>query len=203
MANWIINTIQATGYFGIVFLMFLENVFPPIPSELIMPLAGYMAAEGKQNLLGVVVAGTVGAVLGALPLYYAGYFLGEERLKVFADRHGRWLTMSREDLDRAKKWFDQHGGRAVFLCRLIPALRSLISIPAGVAGMSLPAFLCYTAMGAGLWTALLTYAGYFLGANFEQVGKYLNPASYIVLAAILAMYLKRVFAPKKDARKKH
>jgi membrane protein DedA with SNARE-associated domain len=202
MADWIINTIHSTGYFGIVFLMFLENVFPPIPSELIMPLAGYMAAQGKHNFLGVVIAGTAGAVLGALPLYYTGYFFGEERLKAFADRHGRLLTMSREDLDRSKNWFDQHGGRAVLICRLVPALRSLISIPAGIARMSLALFLCYTAIGAGLWTALLTYAGYLLGANFEEVGKYLNPASYIVLAAILAMYLKRVFAPNRGARKK-
>jgi membrane protein DedA with SNARE-associated domain len=202
MAEWIISTIESTGYFGIVFLMFLENVFPPIPSELIMPLAGYMVSRGQQNFVGVVIAGTVGAVLGALPLYYAGYFFGEERLKAFADRHGRWLTMSREDLDRSKNWFDQHGERAVLICRLVPALRSLISIPAGIVRMHLASFLCYTAIGAGLWTALLTYAGYLLGANFEEIGKYLNPASYIVLGAILVMYLKRVFAPNRGTPKK-
>jgi membrane protein DedA with SNARE-associated domain len=201
MAKWVISTIQSTGYFGIILLMFLENVFPPIPSEVIMPLAGYMAAEGKQNLLGVIIAGTAGAVIGALPLYYAGYFLGEERLKAFADKHGRWLTISREDLDRAKKWFDQHGRWAVLICRLVPALRSLISIPAGIAKMSLTLFLCYTTIGAALWTALLTYAGYLLGAKFEDVDKYLNPASYIVLAAILIMYVKRVLTFRKDSGK--
>jgi len=117
MAKWVINTIQSTGYFGIVCLMFLENVFPPIPSEVIMPLAGFLVAEGKQNFAGVVIAGMVGSVLGALPLYYAGYLLGEERLKAFADKHGRWLTISRDDLERAKKWFDQHlpvGARNTF-----------------------------------------------------------------------------------------
>jgi membrane protein DedA with SNARE-associated domain len=201
MAKWVISTIQSTGYFGIIFLMFLENVFPPIPSEVIMPLAGYMVAEGRQNLIGVIIAGTVGSVLGALPLYYAGFFLGEERLKAFADRHGRWLTISREDLDRAKNWFDQHGRWAVLICRLVPALRSLISIPAGIARMSLTLFLCYTAIGAVLWTTLLTYAGYLLGAKFEDVDKYLNPASYIVLAAILGMYVKRVLTSKKDSAK--
>jgi membrane protein DedA with SNARE-associated domain len=113
MADWVIRTIESTGYLGIIFLMFLENVFPPIPSEVIMPLAGFMAAEGKHNLLGVVASGAIGSVLGALPLYYAGYFLGEERLKAFADKHGRWLTVSREDLEKAKKWFDQHGRLAV------------------------------------------------------------------------------------------
>jgi membrane protein DedA with SNARE-associated domain len=150
MAKWVINTIQSTGYFGIVFLMFLENVFPPIPSEVIMPLAGFLVAEGKQNFAGVVIAGIVGSVLGALPLYYAGYLLGEERLKAFADKHGRWLTISRDDLERAKNWFDQHGKLAVLICRLVPGIRSLISIPAGIAKMNMAAFLFYTSVGAGI-----------------------------------------------------
>src|SRR5687767_14350027 len=113
MADWIIRTIESTGYLGIVFLMFLENIFPPIPSELIMPLAGFAVSRGEQNFLGVVIAGTVGSMLGALPLYYAGYFIGEQRLGGFVDNHGRWLTVSREDLERAEKWFDTHGRKAV------------------------------------------------------------------------------------------
>jgi membrane protein DedA with SNARE-associated domain len=201
MAKWVIGTIESTGYFGIVFLMFVENVFPPIPSEVIMPLAGFMAAEGKENLLAVILAGTFGSVLGALPLYYAGYLLGEDRLKAFADKHGRWLTISRDDLERAKKWFDQHGGLAVLICRLVPGIRSLISIPAGIAKMNMATFLSYSAIGAGLWTALLAYAGYILGAKFEKVGEYLNPASYVVLAAILLMYFIRV--ARKSRNKNH
>jgi membrane protein DedA with SNARE-associated domain len=200
MAKWVINTIQSTGYFGIVCLMFLENVFPPIPSEVIMPLAGFLVAEGKQNFAGVVIAGMVGSVLGALPLYYAGYLLGEERLKAFADKHGRWLTMSRDDLERAKKWFDQHGKLAVLICRLVPGIRSLISIPAGIAKMNMAAFLFYTSVGAGIWTALLAYAGYILRARFETVGEYLNAVSYVVFAVILLMYFVRVF---NESRKKH
>ncbi len=203
MAKWVISTIESTGYLGIVFLMFLENVFPPIPSELIMPLAGFLAAEGKQNLAAIIIAGTVGSVLGALPLYYAGVLLGEQRLKAFAGKHGRWLTVSTEDLDRAKKWFEQHGGLAVLICRLVPGLRSLISIPAGIAKMNIAAFLFYSAIGAGLWTALLASAGYLLGAKFEDVGKYLNPASYFVLAAIVVIYLKRVFAAKRNTQEGH
>jgi membrane protein DedA with SNARE-associated domain len=193
MADWVIRTIQSTGYFGIVLLMFLENVFPPIPSEIIMPLAGFMAAEGKENLLGVIIAGTVGSVLGALPLYYAGFLLGEDRLKAFAEKHGRWFTVSKDDIERAKKWFNRHGGLAVLICRLVPGIRSLISIPAGIARMNIASFLFYTTIGAALWTALLTYAGYILGAKFEEVGKYLNPVSYVVLAAIVLVYLIRVF----------
>ena len=200
MAKWVINTIQSTGYFGIVFLMFLENVFPPIPSEVIMPLAGFLVAEGKENFAGVVIAGMVGSLLGALPLYYAGYLLGEERLKAFADKHGRWLTLSRDDLERAKKWFDQYGKLAVLICRLVPGIRSLISIPAGIAKMNMAAFLFYSSVDAGVWTALLAYAGYILGAKFETVGEYLNPASYVVFAVILLMYFVRVF---NESRKKH
>jgi membrane protein DedA with SNARE-associated domain len=200
MADWVISTIESTGYLGIIFLMFLENVFPPIPSEVIMPLAGFMVAEGKQKLIGVIIAGTVGSVLGALPLYYAGFFLGEERLKQFADKHGRWLTVSRHDLERAKKWLDRHGGLAVLLCRLVPGVRSLISIPAGIARMNVASFLFYTALGAGIWTALLAFAGYLLGAKFAQVGEYLNPASYVVFGAILIIYVKRVLTQKHRAK---
>jgi membrane protein DedA with SNARE-associated domain len=200
MADWVIRTIESTGYLGIIFLMFLENVFPPIPSEVIMPLAGFMVAEGKQNLIGIIIAGTVGSVLGALPLYYAGFFLGEERLKQFADKHGRWLTISRDDLERAKKWFNRRGGLAVLLCRLVPGVRSLISIPAGIARMNVASFLFYTALGAGIWTALLAFAGYLLGAKFAQVGEYLNPASYVVFGAIVIIYVKRVLTQKHRAK---
>ena len=165
-----------------------------------MPLAGFLVAEGKQNFAGVVIAGMVGSVLGALPLYYAGYLLGEERLKAFADKHGRWLTISRDDLERAKKWFDQHGKLAVMICRLVPGIRSLISIPAGIAKMNMARFVFYSSVGAGIWTALLAYAGYILGAKFETVGEYLNPVSYVVFAVILLMYFVRVF---NESRKKH
>jgi membrane protein DedA with SNARE-associated domain len=196
MADWVIKTIQSSGYPGIVALMFLENVFPPIPSEVIVPLAGFLAVQGKLSLVGVVVAGTAGSMLGALPLYYAGVFLGEERLERFADKHGRWLTVSRRDLARAKRWFDRHGISAVIICRLVPGLRSLISIPAGIAHMSLFSFLCFTAIGTGLWTGLLAYAGYVLGERFADVKNYLNPISYAVIAAILFFYVKRLLAPR-------
>src|SRR4028119_974242 len=109
MTKWIMSLIGSTGYFGIVFLMFIENVFPPIPSEFIMPLAGFMVTQNKFSLVGIIIAGTLGSVLGALPLYYLGKKLGEERLKKFADRYGKWLTLSREDIDKSKNWFEKHG----------------------------------------------------------------------------------------------
>jgi CheY-like chemotaxis protein len=133
MATWVMHTISGTSYWGIVLLMVVENVFPPIPSEVIMPLAGFMATQGQLSLLGVILAGTLGSVLGAVPLYYLGRRIGDERLKAFADRHGRWLTVSRHDLDHAKQWFDRHGRMAVLFCRLVPGVRSLISIPAAFA----------------------------------------------------------------------
>ena len=197
MANWIIRTIESTGYFGIVFLMFLENVFPPIPSEFIMPLAGFMASKEEQTLSGVVLAGTIGSVLGALALYYAGYFIGEQRLNRLIDKYGRWLTISLEDLERAKGWFAKHGRLAVLVCRLVPGIRSLISIPAGIARMPLVSFLFYTAIGSGFWTALLAYGGYVLGDKFQQVEKYLNPVSYVVLLAIALIYVKRLLSTRK------
>lgn len=192
MATWVIGIVSSTGYFGVVLLMFIENVFPPIPSEVIMPLAGYMVAQGKLAMAGVVLAGMAGSVLGALPLYYLGHKLGERRLKDFADKHGRWLTLSRKDIERSKLWFDRHGRTTVMFCRLIPGIRSLISIPAGLARMPLWPFLAYTAAGTGVWAALLAYLGYFLASNFTQVGEYLDPVSWFVFGVLAIIYVYRV-----------
>ncbi|HKZ74001.1 MAG TPA: DedA family protein [Steroidobacteraceae bacterium] len=190
------STIYSAGYAGLVFLMFLENVFPPIPSELIMPLAGFMATSGKLSLPGVVIAGTIGSVLGALPPYYLARRFGAERLERFADRHGRWLTLSRRDLVRARRWFDRHGAAAVFFCRLIPGLRSLISLPAGIDRMNVGAFLFWTTLGAALWTGILAGLGYVLGRNFKVVEQWLDPFSWVVLGTILVLYVWRVIRHK-------
>lgn len=194
------NTISATGYFGIVLLMFVENVFPPIPSEFIMPLAGFMAADDQFSIAGVIIAGTLGSVLGALPLYYLGAKMGEKKLKKFAERYGRWLTLSAEDIDRSKDWFKRHGAGAVFFCRLVPGIRSFISIPAGFNRMNLAAFLFFTTIGASLWTSILAGAGYALKANFRRVEEYLDIATYIVFGAIIVAYLWRVFKYKKQEK---
>jgi membrane protein DedA with SNARE-associated domain len=186
------SLISSAGYFGIVFLMFVENVFPPIPSEFIMPLAGFMVTEGRFSLVGIIIAGTLGSVLGALPLYYLGKKLGEERLKRFADRHGKWLTLSCEDIDRAQKWFDRHGALTVLFCRLIPGVRSFISIPAGINQMSMLSFLFYTTLGSAVWTGILAYAGYFLGSNFREIEEYLDVITYVVFGAIIFLYLRRL-----------
>jgi membrane protein DedA with SNARE-associated domain len=192
MAKWVMKLVSGAGYPALLFLMFLENVYPPIPSELTIPLAGYVVSRGQLSFLGIVLAGTLGSVLGALPLYYAGRALGEERVLDWADRHGQWLTVSRKELERAKRWFVRHGGMAVFFCRLIPGVRSLISIPAGVERMPMAAFLAYTSVGAGLWTTLLAFLGYGLAWKYTEVERYLDPVSYAMLGGIVVLYIIRV-----------
>ena len=192
MFDWITGLVEQTGYLGIALLMLAENVFPPIPSELIMPMAGFTAARGKLSMVGVVVAGTAGSLAGALLWYYIGRWIGLERLKRWAAKHGRWLTISPEEVDEAAAWFNRHCGKAVLVGRLIPAVRTLISVPAGVAGMALMRFLTYSALGTALWTALLAAAGYLLEDQYQKVGDYLNPVSNVILGLIVLGYLYRV-----------
>lgn len=184
MLNWIKDLMNTLGYPGVALLMFLENVFPPLPSELIMPLAGFTTTQGELAFIGVVLAGTLGSVLGALPLYYLGRLVGEERLIAWADKYGKWLTVSGKEIKTADDWFDRHGTKTVLLCRLIPGVRSLISIPAGISGMNLVQFLVYTAVGSAIWTTVLAYLGRTLGENYELVERYVGPASYIILGGI-------------------
>jgi membrane protein DedA with SNARE-associated domain len=199
MFDWITQLVESTGYAGIAFLMLLENVFPPIPSELIMPLAGFSASRGQLSIVGVIIAGTVGSVLGALFWYYVGKWVGVERLKTWAGEHGRWFTISPDEVDQASHWFERHAGLAVLIGRLVPAVRSLISVPAGIAGMNLGAFLAYSTLGTGLWAGLLAGAGYVLGGQYEKVEAWLNPVSNVIFGAIVLLYIYRVvtFRPQK------
>jgi membrane protein DedA with SNARE-associated domain len=192
MFDWITDLVDRTGYAGVFFLMLVENIFPPIPSEVIMPLAGFTAAEGKLNAVLVVLAGTAGSLLGALFWYYVGRWLGRERLKRFAARHGRWLTLAPDEIDEASDWFRRHGAKAVFFGRLVPTVRTLISVPAGITGMPLASFLAFTALGTGLWTTLLAGAGYLLQEQYGRVAAYVGPASNLVFVLIAAWYLYRV-----------
>lgn len=196
MGQWIIDTITRMGAMGVFLLTLLETVFPPIPSELIMPLAGYLASRGEMTLIGALVAGTLGSLLGALLLYWLGRKYGQERLLRFADRHGRWLTLSRQDIERASSWFSRHGAWAVLLCRLIPGLRSLISIPAGIQRMPLGVFVACTAVGSAMWTAALVGLGYAMGARFDEVERYVGTVSNTVVGIIVVMYVWRVVTHK-------
>lgn len=189
MLEWITNTMNSLGYVGIGLLMFLENLFPPIPSELIMPLAGFTVAQGKMEFAPVVMAGVVGTVLGALPWYYAGKLLGEKRLKSLANRYGKWLGISAKDIEKSKTWFNKHGNTAVLLCRLVPGVRTLISIPAGMSSMPVLPFLVFSTLGTLLWVGLLTYSGYALGNNYHLVEEYIGPVSKIVLVALIVAFV--------------
>jgi membrane protein DedA with SNARE-associated domain len=188
MTEWITNTITSLNYVGIGLLMFLENLFPPIPSELIMPLAGFTVAKGKMELVPVILAGVIGTILGALPWYYVGKLVGEDNLKRLADKYGKWISISSRDIEKADKWFDKHGEKAVLLCRLVPGVRTLISLPAGMSGMALVPFLIYSTIGTLLWVSLLTFAGYTLGDNYELVEEYLSPVSKVVFVILVVAF---------------
>jgi membrane protein DedA with SNARE-associated domain len=198
MFEWITGLMNSMGYFGIVLLMALENVFPPIPSELIMPLAGYLVTQDKMTFIGVVLAGTVGSVLGSLPLYFAGKKMGHHRAREWAGKYGHWLTISPQDIDKSRDWMDKHGVFAVCLCRLVPGIRSLIALPAGVDQMNPFVFIAYTALGSSIWATILAALGYFLGSNFDNVERFMNPISYVVLAIVIGIYIYRVVKQKKS-----
>ena len=184
----------------------LENIFPPIPSEAILPLAGFLAGEGKMWLPGVILAATLGAVVGALILYYVGVLFGDARLRRLVQRYGKWFSIKESDLDSANAWFDRHGGLAVMICRVVPIVRSLISIPAGLRRMPLPQFVLYTAAGALVWNCVLVLTGWWLGDNWEEVGKYVDYLEIpVILAAIGAVgwfIWKRMIEPRRNVAAK-
>jgi membrane protein DedA with SNARE-associated domain/uncharacterized membrane protein YkvA (DUF1232 family) len=192
--DWITDRVIEGGYAGIVLMMLAENVFPPIPSELIMPLAGFVAAQGQLNPVLVVLAGTAGSVLGALPWYYVGLWLGEQRVCAFAARHGRWLTLGEKEIAQAIRWFERHGRIAVLVGRLVPTVRTLISLPAGMARMPLLPFLLYSSIGTLAWTAALTAAGFLLEAEYRRVAGYVDQVSKVIIGLIVLLYLWRVLA---------
>ncbi|MGD2144275.1 MAG: DedA family protein [Anaerolineae bacterium] len=193
---WAQSAVSTMGYPGLVMVMFLENVFPPIPSEVILPLAGSLALEGRFTLLGVTVVGAAGSVAGALVFYGVGYLFGETRVRVLIRNYGRWLMVSEADFDRALAWFDRYGERVIFFGRMVPIVRSLISIPAGIASMNLGTFGVYTAIGTGMWSFLLAFAGYLLGRSWplvsQWVSRYEKAALGIGIVALIFFFARRL-----------
>ncbi|MGC9398855.1 MAG: DedA family protein [Anaerolineae bacterium] len=184
VAMWVQGIIRAMGYVGLGMVMFLENIFPPIPSEAVLPMAGWLAyeQEGGFTLWGVTLVGALGSVAGALVFYGLGYGFGEQRVRVLLRRYGKWLLLSENDFDTALAWFDRYGEYVIFFGRMVPIVRSLISIPAGIAGMNLGRFGLYTGMGTGLWSFLLGFAGYLLGQNWPLVMEWMSRYEKVVLA---------------------
>jgi membrane protein DedA with SNARE-associated domain len=195
MDSWIQNLMS---YPGIAFLMMLENIVPPLPSEVIMPTAGIRAGGEQLNIVGVIIAGVIGSLAGQLALYYLGAVVGKDRLKRWADKHGSWLALDAGEVDKADKWFDKHGTKAALWGRVVPGIRSLISIPAGLSHMPLPKFLLYSAIGTTLWTTALALLGYFLGQNYESVGRYISPAGKIILGVVLLWFVIQVVKKRRE-----
>lgn len=185
VGGWIEEFIAAIGYPGIVLIMAIENVFPPIPSEAVLPFAGALAAGGEMHFWGVVAAGTAGSVLGAVILYAVGYVAREAGVRRLVAAYGNVLFISEEDLDRAAGWFERYGEAVIFFGRLIPIIRSVVSIPAGYTRMAPARFLLYTALGTALWSLLLTYAGWTLGENWDAIRGFTRPYENAALAVIL------------------
>ncbi|MDQ3168545.1 MAG: DedA family protein [Acidobacteriota bacterium] len=185
MFEWIANTIERLGYWGIAGLTLLENIVPPIPSEVVVPMAGFVAATGGLSFWGVVAAATVGALAGAAAWYVAARSIGAKRLRRWVDDHGHWVTLTCGDIDKSEQWFEKHGPWAVFLGRLVPGVRTFISVPAGFSGMPAAPFLISSAIGTIIWTLALAWAGTVLQSNFDVVGKYIDRVTNVLLVAFL------------------
>jgi membrane protein DedA with SNARE-associated domain len=197
MGDWTTQLIEQTGYVGIFLLMFLETIFPPIPSEVIMPLAGVQAAQGQLSLWAVIASGTAGAMLGNLFWYALARVIGLARFKPFILRYGRWLTLDWDDVEKSERLFGRFGGIIVSGGRLLPTIRSVISIPAGLLNMRLKSFLLWSTLGTAVWTAVLATAGWGLGKAFRDIEKVLGPLSTAIIVLIVVAYVWRQLTWRK------
>ncbi len=176
------------AYLTICLAMFLENIIPPIPSEIIMPLGGFFVYQQKLNFYILVFWGLLGTIAGALPWYYLGKLVNEKKLSKFLDNRGKYLGISSYDLEKSKNWFDKYGASLVFWGRLIPGIRTLISVPAGMELMPLRKFLIWTTLGSLIWVALLTYSGYLFGENYPIIEIYVDKIKYIVKPLLIVIF---------------
>lgn len=200
MTDWVLNLIDAGGYWGIFLLMVLENVFPPVPSELIMGIGGIRVGQGHMDMGLLLLAGTLGTTVGNYFWYMAGRLLGFKRLRPLVDRYGRWATMEWKDVEALDRLFGKYGQGVVFVFRFLPVFRTMISLPAGLFRMGHVRFLLWTAAGALVWNLVLAYAGYLLGFHFNQIDKYVGPIATICVIAAIIAYLWRLFTWKPTAK---
>ncbi len=207
--DWIIALMDQFGYFGIALLIAVENIFPPIPSEVILTFGGFMTTYTSMNVWGVVLAATIGSVIGAFVLYLIGRILNAERLeRLLSGRAGRVLRLKPDDVEKAQGWFENRGGKAVFFCRFIPIVRSLISIPAGMTGMNPGKFAAFTTAGTFLWNLVLVNLGVLAGASWEKIAAAVDTYAHIVLVIIIAvavlagiLFYKKRLSKKAEAEK--
>jgi len=202
MFDWaydlVVRLIDWGGYFGVYLLTLLETVVPPIPSEVILPIAGMRAANGPLGLPGVIIAGTLGSMTGNLFWFLLARRISEDGLRRFVIRHGRWITMDWRDVEKAQRLFDQHGGGIVFTARLLPAVRTFVSIPAGVAHMPLGRFLAWSTMGTLIFCAAFTGAGYAAGANVVRIEEIMRPVTAVIVGGIILWYIWRQLTWKRS-----
>lgn len=194
MENWITQVMESFGYLGIFLLIAVENLFPPIPSEVILTLGGFMTTNTELSIIGVILAATIGSLVGAICLYGVGRLMSTERLEWIVERYGKILRLKRQDITKTHNWFTKYGVWAVFFGRLVPLIRSLISIPAGSAKMRLMPFLVLTTVGSLIWNTALVYVGAAVGASWETIVEYMDVYSnvvygLIVLAGALVIFL--------------
>jgi membrane protein DedA with SNARE-associated domain len=202
LADWVTDVIDKLGYLGVALLVALENLFPPIPSEIVLPFAGFVARDGRANLVGMIAAATIGSLVGAWILYGISAWIGPDRFGRFVVRYGRFLRLTEADVAKSEQWFDRHSTKAVLVCRCIPLIRSLISIPAGFRRMPIVRFTVYTALGSLVWNAALIGAGYGLRSQWENVEPIMSVFQYVVIAAILGAigwFVWRRFGARRDS----
>lgn len=202
--NWIVHLMEILGAPGVGVAVFLENVFPPIPSEVVLPLAGFTASQGNMNLIAAFLWATAGSVVGAYLLYWLGAVIGANRLRRIAD--WMWLVEV-EDVDKSLHWFDKYGKLSILFGRLIPGVRSLISIPAGIDRMNVLSFGLFTLLGSAVWNALLIYLGFILGENWSQVtdviGQFSTVIKIVIAALIIWVIIKLIRRQKKRQKQSH
>jgi membrane protein DedA with SNARE-associated domain len=200
MTEFILNLIAWGGYIGIFILMTLENVFPPIPSEVIMGLGGMAVARGDMDMTPLLIVATLGTTLGNVFWYGVGRWIGIARLKPFVERYGRWLTLTWDEVEQLNGFFNRHGLWVVFLFRFLPTFRTMISLPAGMAKMGMPRFLAATFIGSAIWNAVLAYAGLLLGSRFAELQVYVGPVAILTTAAVVGVWAYRVVTWNKRSR---
>ncbi len=204
MEEFVISIMNQFGYFGIFFLIFIENIFPPIPSEVVLLFGGFMTTYSKLNLFGMVIFSTLGSTVGAIVLYYVGKILNKERLKkIVSGKIGKILRLKASDIEKADKWFDTKGNKTVFFCRFIPVVRSLISIPAGMSEMIMSKFLLYTITGSLIWNTVLLFVGSKVGENWKKIEQMMNQYSHIILIILIIAFIGFViyhFSKKKKKK---
>ncbi|WP_462406053.1 DedA family protein [Gracilibacillus sp. Marseille-QA3620] len=189
MENWIIDIMDQFGYIGILFLIAVENIFPPIPSEVILTFGGYLTTKTSMTVTGVVAVSTAGSVIGAIILYGLGMLLGKERIEKIVNRYGHILRVTVEDVEKADNWFHKYGLWTIFFCRFVPLIRSLISIPAGMARINFVTFLLLTTIGTFIWNVVLVSIGAILGDSWESIVHYMDYYSNVVYVLLVILFL--------------